>query len=80
MNVTAYVYPSAKGPFWIVLRKTGRWHVLWEIEDLGSYHSGQAAVNNLAGGHTHWPTCGDPSQFGFPSDLADWEPVERAVL
>ena len=79
MTITAYVYKTSVGLFSIVLKKTGRWHVLWNADDLGSFHSPQSALGDLVAGHTQWPSCGDPSLLGLSDKLSDWEPFERRV-
>ena len=60
------------GTFRIAQSTDGRWHPWFEDEDLGSYHSAQAACEDLAGGHTFWPSCGDPSRLGLPSEIGEW--------
>jgi hypothetical protein len=51
----------------------GRWHPMFENEDLGSYHSPEQALEDLVGGHTFRPASGlDPSTCGLPAELADW--------
>jgi hypothetical protein len=79
MTITAYVHKTRVGAFSIELKETGRWHVMWNGDDLGSYHGPQAALGDLVGGHTRWPACGDPSELGLPSDLSEWEPFARRV-
>lgn len=79
MTITAYVHTTSVGPFGIELKQTGRWHVMWNAEDLGSYHSAQSALGDLVAGHTVWPSCGDPSLLGLSDKLSEWSPVERHV-
>jgi hypothetical protein len=79
MTITAYVYKTRVGNFSIELKPTGRWHVIWNHEDLGSFHSPRLALADLVGGHTHWPSCGDPSLLGMSDELSEWEPFERRV-
>lgn len=67
-----FAYRSRAGTFRIVQEPNGRWQAMFEDEGLGSYHSAQAALDDLAGGHTFWPSCGDPSQLGLPEDLSAW--------
>jgi len=66
-------YSTGAGPFYIV-EKNARFHVIYDDEDLGSYATPQQAVDDLAGGHTYWPSSGlDPSELGIPEDLSFWE-------
>lgn len=61
------------GAFTIRQWPDGRWHPMFEKESLGSYRSAQAALDDLVGGHTHWPSSGvDPSTLGLPDDITDW--------
>lgn len=39
---------------------------------MGTYASPQHALDDLAGGHTDWPSCGDPSELGLPDDIGEW--------
>ncbi len=67
-----YTFHTAKGPFYIVER--GRWHVIYDGESLGSYHSPRAAASDLSGGHTSSPGNGvDPAALRIPEDLGEWE-------
>ncbi len=66
-----FIYSTRAGRFSIV-PKGSRWHAYFEDEDLGGYISPQHALDDLAGGHTDWPSCGDPAAFGLPDDLAEW--------
>lgn len=69
-------HPTRKGPVFIGRSQDGRFHVLWNEEDLGGYSSLQAAVSEVAGGHTDWPSSGvDPSTLGISDDPADWLPA-----
>jgi hypothetical protein len=57
----------------------GRWHAVWENESLGSYHSPEAALDDLVGGHTFTPSSGiDTSECGLPEELSEWEFVRPA--
>lgn len=67
-----YRYFTRAGEFRIVQEQSGRWLAMFEDENIGSYNSPQAALDDLSGGHTDWPSCGDPSEFGLPDDLSDW--------
>lgn len=67
-----YTYRTRAGTFRIVQQPDGHWQAMYEDEGLGSYSSPQHALDDLAGGYTFWPSCGDPSQLGLPDELSDW--------
>lgn len=67
-----FSYRARPGTFRIVQEPNGRWQAMFEDEGLGSYPHPQAALDDLAGGYSHWPSCGDPSAFGLPDELSDW--------
>ena len=79
MTITAYVHNTRVGPFSIELKETGRWHIKWNGDDRGSYHSPKLALGDLVGGHTRWSSCGDPSLLGMSDQLSEWEPYARRV-
>lgn len=69
-----WTYRTRHGLWAIVQTRDGRWHPMFEGEDLLSYHSPRAALDDLVGGHSKWPSSGlDPSTCGLPDELADWE-------
>ena len=60
------------------IRASGRsWVVLFEAEVLGSYLNMMAALDDLVGGHTKWPSCGNPALCGLTDDFGKWEPIRR---
>ena len=68
-----FIYRTRAGVFSIVNRAE-RWHVMFDNDSLGGYASPQQAAEDLAGGHTTWPSNGiDPSTLGIPADLGEWE-------
>jgi hypothetical protein len=68
-----YTFHTAKGPF-VIVQRDNRWHVLYDGEDLGNYHSPRAAASDLSGGHTSSPGNGvDPGSLSIPEDLGEWE-------
>jgi len=72
-----YRFTSKKGAFYIK-PKSGLWHPFFEDEDLGGYTTPQTALDDLAGGHTFFPSSGlDPSTCGLPDEVGDWEIVSR---
>jgi hypothetical protein len=65
-------FETQRGTFRIVPR-SGRFHPFYGDEDLGSYHSVEAALDDLVGGHTFFPSNGiDPSTCGLPDEIAEW--------
>lgn len=67
-----FYYKTPKGVVSIVQRR-GRWHVLFEDSDLGSYVSAHLAAEDVAGGHTFSPPSGiDLGSLGIPKDLGEW--------
>jgi hypothetical protein len=67
-----YYYETSMGTFYIVPRED-RWHVVYEDESLGSYHSPRAAADDLSGGHTFSPSNGvKPGELGIPEDINEW--------
>lgn len=61
-----------------IQRDGTRWRPWFEDEMLmGAYLSPQHALDDLAGGHTDWPSCGDPSKLKLPDEIGDWEHVKR---
>lgn len=69
-----YVFNTLGGKFAIVHR-AGRWHAMFQDEDLGSYHSAQHALDHLVGGHTFTPSCSDECVSGLPTQITEWELV-----
>lgn len=68
-------YKTKEGTFYIV-EKNGWFQVVFDNDSLGSYKTPQQAVDDLAGGHTFWPSSGvDPSELCIPEDLGEWERV-----
>lgn len=75
--MTRYEFATHAGVFRIAVTANGRWQAMFEDEGLGSYTTPQQALDDLVGGHTFWPSCGDPSRFGLPEELADWSFIRR---
>jgi hypothetical protein len=68
-----YIYRTKAGVFSIVQKK-GRWHIIYQDEDLGNYINPQQAADDLSGGHTFSPSNGiDPATLGIPEDIGEWE-------
>ena len=71
-----YYHSTAAGTFQIVER-SGRWHILFKDESLGSYATPRKAVDDLAGGHTFSSGKGiDTSKLGIPDDIGEWQTGE----
>lgn len=68
-----YTFNTRAGAFHIVPERNGRWQAMFKDESLGSYTTAQHALDDLAGGHTFWPSCGDPSQFALPGEISGWK-------
>ena len=57
-----------------ILPQNGRYAVYFEDENLGSYATPEQAADDVAGGHTFWPSSGiDPGELDISDDLGDWE-------
>lgn len=72
--ITGYAYRTRAGTFTIRLQR-GRWHVVFDDENLGSYFSPQQAAEELSSGGTDWPGVTNPATLGIPDDIGDWEPI-----
>lgn len=74
-----WVFRTRKGRFSIRPRRDElsqlRFEVWFEDSFLGAYVSAQAAVEELAGGSTDWPSSWDPSDLDIPDDLSEWERI-----
>lgn len=68
-----YAHKTRLGMFYIGQSPGGRFHPIFDDENLGSYFSPQQAVDDLAGGHTFSPFGGfDTSTLGIPDDVSEW--------
>lgn len=68
-----YYHHTSIGTF-LIVERSGRWHVIYEDESLGSYVNPRQAADDLAGGHTFSPSTGiDTSKLDIPRDLEEWE-------
>lgn len=73
-SVTRYSTSSPIGLFVICQRLNGRWHIIWNNEDLGSYANPGAALDDLVGGHTESLSNGvDTASLGLADDLGGWQ-------
>jgi hypothetical protein len=68
-----YEYKTKHGIVSLVPKHNGRYHVIFQEEDLGSYHSARAAADDVSGGHTFSPSSGvDLGSLGIPEDINEW--------
>lgn len=61
--------------FRIALCTNGRWSIWYGADEClagGVYKSAQHALDDLSGGHTDWPSTGDPSLLPMPDEIGDW--------
>lgn len=50
-----------------------RWCIFFKEENLGSYHSPEAAADDVSGGHTFLPSSGvDLGTLDIPCDITEW--------
>lgn len=72
MAMNGYMYSTKAGVFRIVRANNG-WKCWFEDECFdGPFESPQGAAEDVANGHTAWPSCGDPAALGISDDLGDW--------
>ena len=72
MNITHWTHRTTHG-LWSIRPHAGRFHVWFNDEPLDHFHTPQNAAEELAFGHSAWPSSGlDPSKCAIPSDLSDW--------
>lgn len=71
MNV--YRYCTRAGTFLLIPSQRG-W-MAWFGDDCfdGPFRTAKAAAEDIANGHSAWPSCGDPSALGIPEDIGEWE-------
>ena len=76
--MTGYFQFKTHAGIFRIVPHGGLWAAAFEDETLGvNYLSAQHALDDLAGGHCDWPSCGDPSSFGLPDDIGGWTFVRR---
>jgi hypothetical protein len=67
---------TRRGPLYIGVTPDGRFHPVWQGEDLGSYISAEQAIDDAAGGHQFTPSDGtDLGELGISADIGDWVPA-----
>lgn len=73
-TVYYYQYATNAGIVGLLPEPGGRYKVMFQEENLGSYHSPDAAADDVSGGHTFTPSSGiDLGDLGIPADLSEWE-------
>lgn len=66
-------FRTRRGPIYIV-PQDGRWIVLYKDENLGSYHSPDAAASDCHHGALFTPSDGNMfDDYEIPEDLSEWE-------
>ena len=69
-----WTFETRHGHWAIARSEDGRWHPTFDGESLGSYHSPEAALDDLCGGHTFsLPGNLDSSTCGLPEELGEWD-------
>ena len=68
-----FSFKTTVGTFYVSRSTDGRYHPVFAEESLGSYHSPEAAADDLAGGHTFSASgVKDTSTLGISFDLVEW--------
>lgn len=69
-----YYWKTRVGTFYIAQSADGRFHPVFDGEDLGSYTSIQQALDDLTGGHTFSLSGGhDTSELGISDEISEWQ-------
>lgn len=76
-----YKFTTRVGTFYIGQSADGRFHPIYDNENLGSYAHPRQAAEDLAGGHTFSvPGVEDTSVLGIPDNHSEWEPINQWPL
>jgi hypothetical protein len=68
-----YYWKTRIGVFYIAQSADGRFHPVFDGEDLGSYATIQLALGDLTGGHVSpFPRGVDTSTLGISDELSEW--------
>lgn len=74
-----YSYNTRRGVVKIV-PASGRFQIIYDGENLGSYHSAAAAADDASGGHTFSPSNGvDLGDLDIPGDIGEWAVIRSAA-
>lgn len=74
MDYYIYQHVTRAGTVSLIPEAGGRYKVMFNDENLGSYASAESAVDDLSGGYTTMPSSGiDLGDLGIPNDLGDWQ-------
>lgn len=68
-----YKFMTRAGEFRIVPTRDGRWCAMYADDGLGVYNHAWQAAEDLAGGHTFMPSCGDTAKLGIPEEISEWQ-------
>lgn len=69
-------FKTIHGTVFIAQAPDGWYHPLWRDQSLGRYPSVAAALDDVAGGHTHPPSDGtDMGSLEISRDIGFWEPA-----
>jgi hypothetical protein len=70
----AYRYVTAKGEVFLWPQQSGRYAIVFEGDNLGSYHSARSAASDAYAGVTFSTASGiDLGDLDIPEDLSEWE-------
>lgn len=71
--MATYHYKTRAGTFFIKQAPLG-W-TAWLMDECfeGPYETAQGLCEDVAYGHTAWPSCGDPAELDISDNLSDWE-------
>ena len=73
-NIYYYQFHTRAGTVSLIPEAGGRYKVMFDDENLGSYHSPEAAADDVSGGHTFTPADGtDFGELDIPEDIGEWE-------
>lgn len=75
--IVEYRHTTKRGTFRLV-RNGAYWQPWLDDEPIPARERNvQSLLEFLTGGHTDWPSCGDPSLLGLSDRLDDWEALYR---
>lgn len=77
LRVREWTYHTSVGMF-AIIDHDGQFLARFEDEALDSYATPEQAAEDLAGGHTITPSCGDTARLGIPDDLSEWTDTSSA--